>query len=687
MKRLTVRRLGVLVLALSVSGTGLVRAEPRVKPGGDGVRSHLDMGYVRRVIEDLTSIGSIEQGFRVFGTREDRATAGYIAREMRSLGLEDVALEPVRGDAWIFMGASVKVSGGGPSKVIPAGSQGGVRGTGADGRAGSLVFAGNGTAKDYKRLGVDAEGKIVFAWWDPDLVWSNHMAYEAQAQGAKALILATPPGGAYYQARGAIGSFDATCDPDRCVPFVSISTRAAQRLATRLRSSDSVKARVVLKARNDPAATGYNTIGQIRGSEHPVKQVILGAHHDAWWTGAVDDTSGVAMMLAVAKAAKESGYQPRYTWVFVTHTGEEYGLSDSYYDWLYGAWWRITRAHPEWQGKAAAFFNFEGHGRPYRLRVNATQEIQGFIKKQLDKANRDLRHEYSIVDIYSWNEAWTFGAAGVPSLTFATGFNDSPIDYDSTIYHTQLDTVDRINFKGLEPVFGAETATILEFDRRPHPPYRFGLRLRSLRKSLDYDLMRRFDHPRAPVRAALDKLTSAWRKAKSSAAGTRPKCFDNRLRAAVRTSLTGFTALSVWDDTIYPHEQVQGDALFLSEGIAALSDGDWKGALGNIINVAQTYYVPLISKAWFQHEMSHHDPDYPKLSWGGQGKLAPYIDLWDEYMSIKAKGRAGESDFAAEIARLSSLRDAEVALFHRRLDRMIAKMKEVAQELRAAAAC
>lgn len=444
---------------------------------------------------------------------------------------------------------------------------------------------------------------------------------------------------------------------------------------------------MVLRARNRLGATGYNTIGSITGSVHPEKVVVIGAHHDAWWRGAVDATSGVALTLALAKAIGESSYQPRHTWVFATHTGEEYGLADAYYDWLYGAWWRITHEHPEWQRKAAAFFNFEGHGFPYRLRVNVTQELDPFLRRQLESQSGSLPAGHDVVDIFSWNEAWTFGAAGVPSLTFATGFEDDPDGYERTIYHTQLDTVDRIDFEELAPIAAAEAATILAFDRREVAPYSFRHRLETLRASIDDDVARRLGASTSRLRAGIREMAAAWRAAAAAADDARPSCRNRHMREAVRRSLTGFTALNVWDETIYPHEQVQSDAVLLTETLAALAEGRWRQALEALLGVAQTWYVPLLSKGPFQHEMSHHARDYSRLSWGGQGKLPPYLDTWRAYRDIAAAGASGTTDFSRAVATLESYLDIERAQLRRRLRALVGSVAAVTAELRAAAGC
>ena len=45
----------------------------------------------------------------------------------------------------------------------------------------------------------------------------------------------------------------------------------------------------------------------------------------------------------------------------------------------------------------------------------------------------------------SWSDAWPFTAAGVPSVYFGT----TPASYDPTIYHTDYDTADLVDWEYL----------------------------------------------------------------------------------------------------------------------------------------------------------------------------------------------------------------------------------------------
>jgi hypothetical protein len=65
-------------------------------------------------------------------------------------------------------------------------------------------------------------------------------------------------------------------------------------------------------------------------------------------------------MLAWAKAMKKIGFVPQHDLYLVSDTGEEYGNTDAYYEWLVGAWYMITQAHPDWAKKAIKEAKFYG---------------------------------------------------------------------------------------------------------------------------------------------------------------------------------------------------------------------------------------------------------------------------------------------------------------------------------------
>lgn len=92
------------------------------------------------------------------------------------------------------------------------------------------------------------------------------------------------------------------------------------------------KAHIKITTRNRNA-TIYNTIGVIRGSIEPDRYVLLGNHRDAWVFGAIDPSSGTAVMMEMSRVMgqliKSGRWRPRRSIVFCSWGAEEYGIIGS----------------------------------------------------------------------------------------------------------------------------------------------------------------------------------------------------------------------------------------------------------------------------------------------------------------------------------------------------------------------
>ena len=702
MKPFVVSSIVLLVLASAV----LIPAPAAAPPvAGDLIAARLDADYMRGIIEDITAIGSSPMGFRTAGTPEDLETATYVVDRMREIGLEDAGIERIPVDMWRFRGASLTVTAGDRTWTFDAASQGGVPPTPPAGRTGDVVYVGEGTAIEYEALearGVSVAGKLALVDWDSDDVWTNHVAMEAVARGALGTIIAALPDvGDYYQAPHAIGSFDSVCDPELCGSFITISKEDAQAIIDLLASGAAVRGTMRLDVEIALDVDGYNTIGYVRGNKYPEEYILFNGHHDAWFQSAIDCTSCVAGVLAIAKAVKESGYQPARTLVFMTSTGEEWGAEDTYYDWLAGSYWRIVLSHPEWQGKAAALINIEGSGfAGDPMQVNVNQEFRPFIMKMLGKLNGLTPYGFEVFETYSWNELWTYNAAGVPGVTVSS----SGDTYGRTVYHTNMDTIDKIDFGYLRQTVEFAARVFAEVDRSSVLPYDFSRRVSNLQDRLDYGTMGRLlgasDPTIGSVKDAFSRFkaaSTAYDLAKRSVPMTKLAAFQGHVREAVRQSLTSFTGLDDWDSTIYPHEQLQTDAVHLGMAVSDLRKGEVQSGLRHLEWwVAETWYVPRMSLAPFTEEMDHHDATKADgtvhvggakaMLWGGQGHLAPYWNLWEAYMGIRDKAAAGEADFSEEIDVLLATRAAAIDLYRERLAGIASALDTVAKHLELAVA-
>ncbi|XP_025749458.1 N-acetylated-alpha-linked acidic dipeptidase 2 isoform X3 [Callorhinus ursinus] len=121
----------------------------------------------------------------------------------------------------------------------------------------------------------------------------------------------------------------------------------------------------------------YNVIGTIRGSVEPDRYVVLGGHRDSWVFGAIDPTSGAAVLQEIVQSfgkLMSGGWRPRRTIIFASWDAEEFGLLGS-------TEWAEENAKTL-QERSIAYINsdssIEGN---YTLRVDCTPLLYQLVYK------------------------------------------------------------------------------------------------------------------------------------------------------------------------------------------------------------------------------------------------------------------------------------------------------------------
>jgi len=629
----------------------------------------IDEAYEQEVEAYLVGLGTWPGwGFRAAGsTAEDQATK-YIEQEMLDIGLTSVRREIVPVDAWDFMGASLTVADvEGNVKTFDASSMGGVPGTDDDGLTGEIVYVDRGNPQNYPEEGV--EGKLLLVDWDADWFWVNLVGHQATISGAKGVIISTMSHPSYYEWEDSLGSFDATYDDD-WVPLIVIS-RADGWSVVDMLAMGPVTGTMVSHATLTIDGDGHNVVGMYPGKDHEHPILILG-HHDAWFFGASDDTSSIAGMLAWAKAMKEAGYVPEHDLYFIATTAEEYGNTDSYYEWLVGAWYMITQAHPDWAMSAIAFLNIEGLGGawfdgaqgPFTARAN--YELAP-LAREVFNANPSLLPEGWLVNtqLSSWQDGWTLTAAGIPGITFS----DTIPGYDA-IYHTNMDNLDLIHYDDMAMQVQVMHKILVEIDTANILPYKFSERAVNIARSVD---AKDYEYIGVDVRALDDSISEFRSLARkydriASKLSDSDRAAANELLMQVSQLINKeWTALSCWDSVIYPTQQVEWDCIWLTEALEFLEKGDLNGALDELWNVGLTWNAFFDYEVW-KWENGRHAPGAVHLNWGAQGHLAPYVDIYEPYVSLKDKYEmGGPPDYSWEMEELQKVLDSEKMELERRV--------------------
>jgi Zn-dependent M28 family amino/carboxypeptidase len=189
--------------------------------------------------------------------------------------------------------------------------------------------------------------------------------------------------------------------------------------------------RVEAAVKREPIQS-QNVVGIYEGSDPRLKNeyVVMSAHldhvgigravnGDALYNGAMDDASGVASVIEVARLLKESNVRPKRSVVFVAVTAEEKGLLGSKY----------FAARPTVPfDKIVADINLDMFLPLYPLKVI---EVQGLTESSLGDSVRAAAKEVG-VDVQTDREPeqnrfirsdqYSFIRRGVPSLAFKFGY-------------------------------------------------------------------------------------------------------------------------------------------------------------------------------------------------------------------------------------------------------------------------
>jgi hypothetical protein len=190
--------------------------------------------------------------------------------------------------------------------------------------------------------------------------------------------------------------------------------------------------------------TTYDTVAEIPGTDKADEVVVMGGHLDSWAsaTGATDDAIGCAIMMEAARILETVGAKPRRTIRVAFWSGEEEGLLGSlaYVQQHYGM--AETPHQPEYS-KLDAYWNVDdGTGRirgasifgPPEAGVILAQFFKPFEEWGIYGASATTSRAEGGTDSTSFNQA------GLPGI----GTQQDPIEYNSTTWHTNLDTYERI---------------------------------------------------------------------------------------------------------------------------------------------------------------------------------------------------------------------------------------------------
>jgi Zn-dependent M28 family amino/carboxypeptidase len=174
----------------------------------------------------------------------------------------------------------------------------------------------------------------------------------------------------------------------------------------------------------------HNVIAKITGTQHPDEYIIYTAHWDhlgigkpnekgdSIYNGAVDNASGTAGLLQLARAFKNSKIKPGRTIIFLAVTAEEQGLWGS-------AWYARNPVYP--LSKTIANINTDGLNKTGKTKDvivvgRGQSELEDYLEEEAKKQGRYISFETNPAGgSYYRSDHFNFAKVGVPALYAGSG--------------------------------------------------------------------------------------------------------------------------------------------------------------------------------------------------------------------------------------------------------------------------
>ena len=686
------RRLTALILTLGlVSGLAACGTTGQTTPTGEaplandpGVSyenflSAASADYAYDVALELSTnpdFFNSELGGRNAGSDAEHATADYLAGLMEEIGLSDVEKAAADCDRWQFNGASLTIG----EKEYPVYSYA-TASTPPEGITAEMVYVGDGTMWDYE--GVDVTGKIVLIDIDQrSNWWITYPMLEAQYQGAAAILAANV--GGFAQIDGDALNCQDICGP-AAIPTLSIGLNDSQLIQASM-ANGPVTATLVVDNEVSEDGTTYNIMGRIPGRSSDY-QIIVGGHYDVHFTGFQDDNCAVGLVLAMAKAMIDSGYQPENDIVFCLHGAEEWGSSYTQYDWTVGAWEMINNVHPEWVGKTLAFLNFELPAYEFDTYTStySAPEMYAMLDYFANEYPYSPDPEGCFPDgvltegyqTYTYSDDFSYYAAGVPSTV--NGFllqkdMETVFPFYVNIYHSQYDTPSTYNGAVMDFNLKYYGALAMYIDQTPALSLDFTAQYDRILSSMDEALMAQAGVDVEAYKAALEALRLAAqdmaaqvKQVNDGYAAAREEGDTAALetlwaqgRALTAKNLAAFQFAQknllglMYERPIVPHEAPQENIQLCQSIIACLETGDvatavdeYAWTVNNVLEWYAMYFSPEVIA--IQDDMLWGEDNQDNLYWGTDiGFTKADVDAATRSLFVRYEEDGG--DFSQEIA-------------------------------------
>lgn len=673
----------------------------------------IDINYAYKLAKRLEQYRTNEVlGYRTAGSGAEAAAGEMLRAEMEAIGFKNVRKDEIHLDSWEFEKAVLRYC---DLEGLEHECQLGAYQTNFHTEGFEefpVVYVGKGTASDY--AGLDVTGKLVLADINQrEEWWISYPVYEAHVRGAAA-FLAVQVGGYGEIDDTALNAQDIG-GPENA-PAFSISRADAAPLRELLMKNGEARAAFDARSTVKRDCVSWNIVGEIPGqmsAPGEESMILLSAHYDSYFSGFQDDNAAVGMMLGIGRALLGSGYHPRKTIVFCAMAAEEWGVTDSKYDWSTGAWQQVSAVCPEWAGKVVADINFElpAHAHDRKDGVRCVYEYASFLNSFLKgiEVDRDAYPEGIEVHcpVQTMSDDFSMAISGIPSMV--NDFTSGP--FMETHYHTQFDNDEYYNeavYRFHHELYGR---LIMAFDRLAVAPFDFERLFSEVRDSLDLEFSARVG-ARGEIleqlvreaaqlgREMYEKITAVnemYERILSREAGcrngsgeeTEAQEFFKRYRkmeaalfSVFKKAQDSLVRLDWHDEVLFPHEAVRGNLKRVRQAVWCLEQGEVRGTLEAVYEIDNNRYAFQFDRAVFCHFTdSVMSQKAERLQWGA-GRIVRHENLFDVVQQLKEKLRQENPDLTEELFILRRVGENQKKCYLDDIEYMIHAFEKMIQQLK-----
>ena len=725
MRKRLIAATAAAALLLSLTACSQPDKQPEPSAGQDtqalvsAYLEQVDQEYAYQIAETLAydpAYLSNELGWRTAGSDAEHAAADYIAAEMESIGLT-VEKVPVTVDKWQFNDASLTIADT-DIQIMPASYA--TNGTDADGITAQLVDVGTGTAAEYE--GVDVEGKIALVGVDQwNVAWIDQYMNEAALHGASAIV--TYDVGGYATYSDDMINMQDVCSKD-VIPCVSISKNQYLQLAEALAAGHDTATLMVDNVMEPDQGTSYNVVGTLKGRSSE-QQILVAGHYDVYFNGFHDDSCAIGLVLAMAKAMVDSGYQPENDIRFIAHGSEEWGASGTQFDWTTGAWEMINTAHPEWAGKTIALLNFElpaFYDGMEEGQISCVPEFSTLTQSFVEESGlltQPVNNVYpggisgQSVDTNTMEDGVSYRASGVPYFINIPGTQDGEEGWIQQRYHTAADDRDTYSADVMHTNLNTFGTLAIYLDQTPALELDLTATCDDLAEALDADLVAAAGGDGEAYTTALETLRTAadgwnqeiaavnsrYQQALSEGASQEDldairaegRALNAKTLEAFRFVQDHFIGIASTSTILIKHQAYQENIALISGVVDALEQGvlgneEGTGALDLawMINggTEYGYYNFSLETNARSKEALLEDSNPGNLFWG-TGKGSILAETYPATMSLLAKSMEDAPSFDEEIALYNDALSQQQQLLAQQVAEETAAMGELTQLLQA----